>query len=224
MRILIVEDNKKLAGSIKKGLEKEGYAVDFLLDGNEGFQRIVQCKEDYDLMILDLMLPGKDGMAICQETRQRKIEIPILMLTAKDATEDKIQGLNMGADDYLIKPFSFDELVARIKALLRRPKEVLPSEINVRDLILNTMTRKVFRGKREILLTLKEFALLEYLMRNPGQVFTREQLLDHAWDYSFDSFSNVVDVHMKNLRKKIDDNQNEKLLETIRGVGYRIKG
>lgn len=224
MRILIVEDNKKLAGSIKRGLEKEGYAVDFLMDGNEGFRRVVQCKDDYDLIILDLMLPGKDGMAICQEVRQRNIKIPILILTAKDATGDKIQGLNAGADDYLVKPFSFDELVARIKALLRRPKEVLPSEINVRDLILNTMTRKVFRGKREILLTLKEFALLEYLMRNPGQVFTREQLLDHAWDYSFDSFSNVVDVHMKNLRKKIDDNQNEKLLETIRGVGYRIKG
>ncbi len=224
MRFLIIEDNKKLAVSLKKGLEQEGFAVDFLLDGKEGFQRILQCKEDYDLIILDLMLPSKDGIAICQELRQQKITIPVLMLTAKDTIDDRILGLNIGADDYLVKPFSFDELVARIKVILRRPKEVLLAEIRVRDLILNATTRKVFRGKKEILLTLKEFSLLEYLMRNPNQVFTREQLLDHAWDHSFDSFSNVVDVHLKNLRKKIDDNQDEKILETIRGVGYRING
>ncbi len=224
MRLLIIEDNKKLATSLKKGLEQEGFAVDFILDGKEGFQRILQCKEDYDLIILDLMLPSKDGIAICQEVRQQKIAIPILMLTAKDTTENKIAGLNTGADDYLVKPFSFDELVARIKVLLRRPKEVFLAEIKVRDLILNSTTRKIFHGKKEILLTLKEFSLLEYLMRNPNQVFTREQLLDHAWDHSFDSFSNVVDVHMKNLRKKINDNKNEKILETIRGVGYRFNG
>lgn len=222
MRILVIEDNKKLNASIKRGLEHEGFAVDCLFDGLAGQERLEISHSDYDLLILDIMLPEIDGLSLCKNIRNQNIAIPIIMLTARDTTADKILGLNSGADDYLIKPFSFDELVARIKALLRRPKQALQVELNVGDLILNTASNKVYRGKKEIKLTLKEFSLLEYLMRNPDQVLNREQILDHVWDLAFDSFSNVVDVHIKNLRKKIDSNYHEKILETIRGVGYRL--
>ncbi len=223
MRILIVEDEIKLAESLKKGLEKEGFAADFVTDGDSGLRRIEMSYKDYDAIVLDLMLPGKDGFEICRTVRAQDITTPILVLTARDATDDKVQALDAGADDYLVKPFSLAELLARLRALMRRPEEVLPIELSVRDLRLNTSTRKVFRRDKEIPLTLKEFGLLEYLMRHPNQVLTREQILDHLWDFAFDSFSNVVDVHMKNLRKKIDGDTDEKLLETIRGVGYRIK-
>ncbi len=223
MRILIVEDEEKLALSLKKGLEKEGFAVDYIMDGEAGERRIVISHKDYDLIILDLMLPGKDGFQICKAVREQQINIPILVLTARDATDDKVAALDAGADDYLVKPFSFEELMARVRALLRRPEQALPNELVVRDLKLDTTTRKVTRKGKEINLTLKEFNLLEYLMRNADQVLTREQILDHLWDFAFDSFSNVVDVHIKNLRKKIDGTHHEKLLETIRGVGYRIK-
>ncbi len=223
MRILIVEDEEKLALSLKKGLEKEGYAVDYIMDGDAGERRIIISHKDYDLIILDLMLPGKDGFQICRTVREQQITIPILVLTARDATDDKVAALDAGADDYLVKPFSFEELMARVRALLRRPEVALPNELVVKDLKLDTTTRKVTRKDKEISLTLKEFNLLEYLMRNADQVLTREQILDHLWDFAFDSFSNVVDVHVKNLRKKIDGTHNEKLLETIRGVGYRIK-
>lgn len=223
MRILIIEDEEKLAQSLKKGLEKEGYAVDYVMDGIAGERRIVMSHKDYDLAIVDLMLPGKDGFEICRSVREQKITLPLLVLTARDATDDKVAALDAGADDYLVKPFSFEELLARVRALLRRPEQSLPSELIVHDLHLNTTTRKVHRKDKEIDLTLKEFSLLEYLMRNADQVLTREQILDHLWDFAFDSFSNVVDVHVKNLRKKIDSGHHEKLLETIRGVGYRIK-
>ncbi len=223
MRILIVEDEEKLAKSLKKGLEKEGYAVDYCLDGEAGERRIEISHKDYDAVVLDLMLPKKDGFEICRNIRRQNIVIPILVLTARDATDDKVTALDAGADDYLVKPFSLEELNARLRALLRRPEQMLPVELTIRDLVLDTATRKVYRGSQEIPLTLKEFNLLEYLMRHPDQVLTREQILDHLWDFAFDSFSNVVDVHMKNLRKKIDGDTGEKLLETIRGVGYRIK-
>ncbi|OGN07470.1 MAG: DNA-binding response regulator [Candidatus Yanofskybacteria bacterium RIFCSPHIGHO2_01_FULL_48_25b] len=223
MRILIVEDEEKLALSLKKGLEKEGFAVDYIMDGEAGERRIIVNHKDYDLVILDLMLPGKDGFEICQEVREQKVTTPILVLTARDATEDKVAALNAGADDYLVKPFSFEELMARVRAILRRPEQALPNELVIQDLHLDTITRKVTRKGKEIHLTLKEFNLLEYLMRHAGQVLTREQILDHIWDFAFDSFSNVIDVHVKNLRRKIDDTHHEKLLETIRGVGYRIK-
>ena len=170
------------------------------------------------------MLPKKDGFEILKNVRNEGITIPILLLTARDATDDKVTALNDGADDYIVKPFSFEELLARVKALLRRPEPMIPNEIKIKDLILNIASRKAFRRGKEINLTLKEFGLLEYLMRHPNQVLTREQILDHLWDFAFDSFSNVVDVHVKNLRKKIDSEHNEKLLETIRGVGYKIKG
>jgi DNA-binding response OmpR family regulator len=223
MRILIIEDEEKLATAIKKGLEVEGYAVDCLFDGDSGERRIALNHKDYDLIILDLMLPGKDGFEICKNSRDLGITTPILVLTARDATSDKVSALNVGADDYLVKPFTFEELQARIKALLRRPNQILPSELEVQDLHLDPVTRNVERKGKKIVLTLKEFNLLEYLMRHPDQVLTREQIIDHVWDFSFDSFSNIVDVHIKNLRKKIGDLNNGKILETIRGIGYRIK-
>lgn len=223
MRILIVEDNKKLADVIKRGLEKEGFAVDCLMDGETGEKRMLVNHSEYDLLILDVMLPQKDGVAVCRSLRDRGISTPILMLTAKVSTEDKVLGLDSGADDYLSKPFSFNELVARIRALLRRPSEPLPEELRAKDLFLNTVTRSVSRGGKEIPLTLKEFMVLEYLLRHPNQAITREQLYDHAWDFAAVPFSNTIDVHLKNLRKKIDDGHTEKLLETIRGVGYKLK-
>lgn len=223
MKILIIEDNEKLASGIKRGLEQEGYAVDYVLDGESGARRIEFGAHDYDLVILDIMLPGKDGVSVLRDWRKTGITIPVLMLTAKDATEDKIAGLDSGADDYLIKPFSFEELGARIRALLRRPKEALPAELKIRDIVLNTATRKVTRAGKEIPFTLKEYMVLEYLMRFPNKVITRDELYDHAWDFAANPFSNTVDVHIKNLRRKIDYHNHEKILETIRGVGYRLK-
>jgi len=224
MKILVVEDNEKLARSIKKGLELEGYAADYLTDGEAGQRRLEANRNDYDLVILDLMLPKRDGLAVCKNWRDKNIMIPVIMLTAKDADEDKIVGLDSGADDYLIKPFSFPELLARIRALLRRPQETLPVQIKAGGLILDSATREVLCEKKEIILTNKEFAILEYLMRHPNQVISREQIISHVWDFAFDSFSNLVDAHIKNLRKKLENENNEKILETIRGVGYRIKG
>ncbi len=222
MRILVVEDEEKLAKILKKGLEQEGYAVDCFFDGKSGQLQIEINHEDYDLVILDVMLPEINGFEICKNIRDQGIVLPILMLTAKDGTEDKIMGLDSGADDYLIKPFAFEELLARMRALLRRPSNLLPAALEIKDLVLNPVTRKVYRGGKEIPLTAKEFGLLEYFTRNAGQVLTREQILSHLWDFEYDSFSNIVDVHVKNLRKKID-NEKESLLETIRGVGYRLK-
>jgi len=179
--------------------------------------------EAFDIIILDIMLPIKNGIEICQELRKQSIFIPIIMLTAKIELKDKINGLDAGADDYLLKPFSFDELVARIRALLRRPKTSLPMEIRIGQLSLQPSKRKVFYEQEEIPLTLKEFNLLEYFMRHPNQVLNREQILDKLWDLNYDSFSNVVDVHIKNLRKKLEDVSGKLLLETVRGVGYRLK-
>jgi len=223
MRILIIEDNEKLAKSIKKGLEQEGYAADYLLDGETGQRRIEANSEDYDLIILDLMLPKTDGLTVCKNWRKRDILLPIIMLTARDTTEDKILGLDCGADDYLIKPFSFDELAARIRALLRRPVAVMPVGLSRHGINLNSVTRRVSYFDVEIKLTLKEYSLLEYFMRHPGQVLNREQILNSLWDFAFDSFSNIVDVHVKNLRKKFAKNDGKKLFETIHGVGYRFK-
>jgi DNA-binding response OmpR family regulator len=224
MRILIVEDHQKIAESLQKGLKAEGFAVDFLCDGTEGQRRIENDPDSYDLVILDRMLPGKDGLAVCRDLRQAGIELPILMLTAKDTIEDRVDGLNGGADDYLVKPFAFEELLARVRTLLRRPKATLQSVLRVADLTLDVTKNAVKRGERDISLTLKEFALLEYLMRHPNQVLTREQLVHHVWDTAFDPFSNVIDVHIKNLRSKIHSAHDEPILETIRGVGYLLRG
>ena len=224
MRILILEDEEKLAQHLKTGLENEGFIAEYYLNGLEGESYINLNADIIDLVILDLMLPQKDGLAVCQSLRTENITIPVLMLTAKSTTEDKILGLNSGADDYLTKPFSFDELLARVRTLLRRPKKTLPTELRVGNLTLNTASRKVIYGNTEIVLTLKEFMLLEYFMRHPNQVLNREQILDSLWDVNFDSFSNIVDVHIKNLRKKLNYyGENEEILETVRGLGYRLK-
>jgi len=223
MKIIIIEDSKKLADILKKGLENEGYVVDCFYDGLSGEKNLLFHFEDYGIVILDVMLPGKNGLDICKNIRDKNIRIPVLMLTAKDATQDKISGLDSGADDYLIKPFEFDELLARIRALLRRPAFTFPPELKIKDLVLNLSEKKIYRNGKEIILTLKEFRILEYMMRNAGIALSRDHILSSLWDFNFDSFSNVVDVHMKNLRKKIDGNFKEKMIETVHGIGYRIK-
>lgn len=221
MRILIVEDQENLAKLIKDGLEAEGYAVDYLLDGETAHTRIMLHHDDYDLVILDIMLPKKDGLTLCREVREKKIAIPILMLTSKGGADDITTGLNVGADDYLVKPFSFEVLTARIRAILRRPKTSVPVEILVKGLKINSTNKKVLKDGKEIKLTPKEFSLLEYLIRHANQVVGREQIISSLWDFAFDSFSNVVDVHITNLRKKIGD-KHGKIIETVHGTGYRI--
>ncbi|MDD5489127.1 MAG: response regulator transcription factor [Candidatus Moranbacteria bacterium] len=221
MRILVVEDQENLARLVKKGLESEGFAVDYVLDGETGERRISMNHKDYDLVILDWMLPQKNGDEICREVRSKKIDLPILMLTARDSAKDVASGLDAGADDYLAKPFSFDVLLARIRAILRRPKSALPLELKAGEITLNPATKKIERNGKEIKLTLKEFSLLEYMMRNKNVAVSREQILSNVWDFAFDSFANVVDVHVTNLRRKIGDAEG-KIIETVRGVGYRM--
>lgn len=223
MKILIIEDNQKLAKVLKKGLEGEGFAVDVLFDGESGLSRIKSRSDEYDLAVLDVMLPEMNGLDVCRSIRKDGINLPILMLTAKDTIDDKIIGLDCGGDDYMVKPFSFDELTARIRALLRRQPVAVTSELSMHNIKLNSATRRVTYFDAEITLTLKEYSLLEYFMRHPGQVLTREQILSSLWDFSFDSFSNIVDVHVKNLRNKFKKNDGKKLFETVHGVGYRFK-
>ena len=221
MRILIVEDEKKVAAFIKKGLEEETYAVDIACDGEEGLHLGEQ--NPYDLIILDLMLPKINGLDILSQLRAKKIETPILLLTAKDSVEDKVEGLNQGADDYLTKPFAFSELLARIRVLLRRGKIETKTTLEIADLTLDLVSHKVSRGNEEIELTGKEYSLLEYFMRNQEKVLTRTMIAEHVWDYNFDTFTNVIDVYVNHLRKKIDKNFPAKLLHTLRGVGYVMK-
>ncbi len=223
MRILIVEDERDLSESLKEGLMKKGYAVDAMEDGEKAFKRLALNHIDYDLVILDLMLPGMDGIEITKMLRERKIMIPILILTAKSEVDSKVNLLLTGADDYISKPFVFEELCARIQAIFRRPKNALPGILTLDDIQLDSSSRKVYKNNKEVILTLKEFVLLEYFMRNPDKVINREELLSHLWDFNYNSFSNVVDVHVKNLRKKLGGNSNFDILETVRGVGYRLK-
>lgn len=223
MRILIIEDEERLAQSLKVGLEKSGYAVDYVLDGEAGQRRIEVAHEDYDLVVLDLMLPKKNGFEVCRDIRAKGFTLPVLVLTARDLTDDKVLALNSGADDYLVKPFSFEELLARIRALLRRPAGALESELTVETLVLKPAEREVFSNGKKVDLTLKEFELLHYLMRNPGKVLNREEIYVHLWDFADNFMSNTIDVHVKNLRKKLGNDSNGKLVETIRGVGYRLK-
>ncbi|MBU0750145.1 response regulator transcription factor [Patescibacteria group bacterium] len=223
MRILVVEDEKKLGEALKKGLEIKGFTVDWIDEGEKARTRILLYKDEYDLILLDLMLPGADGATICRDAREAGVTTPIIVLTARDETEKKVELLNIGADDYLAKPFSFDELVARINAVLRRPESTLPTKLEVRDLVLDPSSHSVSKGGEQVQLTLKEFSLLELFMRHPNEALTRETILDHVWSFDFPGFSNVLDVHMKNLRKKLDDyGENDPLFETIRGVGYRL--
>ena len=220
MRILVVEDEHKIANSIKKGLEQESFAVDVAYTGNEGYD--LASSENYDLLILDVMLPEITGTEICKKLRAENNHTPILMLTARGQVSDKVEGLNSGADDYLTKPFAFEELLARIKALSRRPKNSTGSTYTVSDLSLNTLTYEVKRGEKKINLSAKEFSLLEYLMRNANQVLSKEQIIEHVWDYDADVLPNTVEVFVGYLRGKIDKGFSKPLLQTVRGFGYRI--
>jgi heavy metal response regulator len=221
MRILLVEDDKKVASFIQKGLEEEGYAVDVAGDGETGLA--MGLDRLHDAIVLDVMLPAKPGFQVLRELRQAKVATPVLLLTARDAIEDKVQGLDAGADDYLTKPFAFAELLARVRALLRRGPGAQAAKLQVADLTLDPATRTVVRGDERVTLTNREFALLEYLMRNAGRVLTRTAITEHVWDYSFDAGTNVIDVYVNYLRKKIDAGHTPKLIHTVRGVGYTLK-
>lgn len=221
MRILVVEDDRQLARIIKRGLLEEGYSVDNAYDGEEG--QYMAENASYDLMILDIMLPKKDGIAVCQELRARRVNIPILMLTARDSIEDRVKGLDSGADDYLIKPFAFSELLARTRALLRRETAPKTARLEVGDLVMDTLSREVWRGPRKIELTTKEYSILEYFMRHPNVVVTRTMLEENVWAYDFDGISNIIDVYIRRLRRKIDEGETESLLQTLRGAGYRLR-
>ncbi len=223
MRILLVEDEEKLAKVLVQGLSKKGYAVDYVTDGDKAMKRISLNHIDYDLIILDLMLPGMDGLTICKNMRETNITTPVLILTARDEIVTKVNLLLNGADDYLVKPFSFEELCARISALLRRPAESLPVTISVGNISLDSSKHIVYKNGELVPLTLKEFVLLEYFMRHPMVVVNREELLTHLWDFNYSSFSNVVDVHVKNLRKKLGLGEGPVILETVRGLGYKLK-
>lgn len=221
MRLLVVEDEKKVASFIRKGLEEEGYAVDVALDGEVGLQMATD--RVHDLIILDIQLPRLSGMELLRSLRAKRIATPVLLLTVRAAIEDKVLGLDAGADDYLTKPFSFRELVARVRALLRRRAESSQTELRVADLTLDPVRHTVSRGSERIELTAKEFALLDYFMRNPDRVLTRTMIAEHVWDYDFDSMTNVIDVYVNYLRRKIDSDREPKLIHTVRGVGYMLK-
>jgi DNA-binding response OmpR family regulator len=223
MRILIIEDNQKLADSVTRGLRQEGYAADYLLDGLEGEKRVLMNQSDYDLLILDVGLPGKNGIDICLGLREKGIMLPIIMLTARDTLEDKVVGLDSGADDYLVKPFAFEELLSRVRALSRRQRITLPPDLTFGNLVLKTSTQEVYIGNEKVDVTLKEFRILEFFMTHPGEVLTRQKIIDHLWDFHFNPLSRVMDVHINNLRNKLQSHKHGPILETIRGVGYRLR-
>jgi len=221
MVILVVEDEVKITRFIKKGLEMEHYTVEVAYDGEEGLAKAEI--NNYDLIILDIMLPKMDGFDVCKKLREAKIETPIIMLTARNMIEDKIKGLDAGADDYLIKPFAFGELLARIRALLRREKTVKSTKLQVGDLIIDPANHEVSRNGKEISLSSKEYRLLDYMMRRPGHVCTRTMIGEHMWGYNFTDDSNVIDVYISYLRKKIDTGFKVKLIHTVRDIGYKIE-
>ena len=221
MRILIVDDEPKLARLLERGLGEEGHAADVASTGEEALW--MASAAPYDAIVLDVMLPGLDGFAVCRALRERDVWAPVLMLTARDAVEDRIQGLDTGADDYLLKPFAFSELLARLRALVRRGHVERPTQLAAGDLRLDPAARRVWRGETEIELSAKEFALLELFLRHSGEALSRVQLLDGAWDMAFESRSNVIDVYIRYLREKIDRPFGRHSLETVRGVGYRLR-
>lgn len=220
MRILLIEDNEKLNRFIKRGLEKESYAVDSVSTFKKGLSQA--SFGDYDCIVLDVMLPDGDGFALAKTLRDKSIESPILMLTAKGTTADKVAGFSAGADDYLTKPFEFAELLQRIKALLRRPRKIVHDELSASGIMMDTQAHKVTVEGRLVSLTAKEYMVLEFLLRHKGTVVDRSQLLDHCWGYDFDSFSNIADVYIRRVRKKLDADNHEKYIKTVRGVGYTI--
>ena len=221
MRILVVEDEHKLAGVIKRGLEEHGYAVDVAYDGEDGLAMAEL--EPYDLVILDIMLPKVDGLQVCTRLRAGRHNVPLLMLTARDSVDDRVAGLDVGADDYLTKPFAFRELLARARALLRRDTLSKDPVLRVGDLEVNTVTHEVHRAGKAVELTTKEYALLEYFVRNPNRVLTRTQIAEHIWDYNFVAMSNIVDVYVRYLRRKLGDTPQQPILRTIRGTGYQLR-
>jgi DNA-binding response OmpR family regulator len=223
MRILVVEDEHRIAHAIQKGLTQETYAVDVAYTGTDGYD--LASTEEYDLIILDLMLPGMDGITLCSTLRKEKNHTPILILTAKGQIEDKVKGLDVGADDYLTKPFAFEELLARVRALGRRPKQALSETLHVRNLTLSTTEFSVKRGTTDIQLSQKEFALLEYLMRNAKKICTKDQIIAHVWNYDADILPNTVEVYIRNMRLKIDNTfpHEKPLIHTVRGFGYKIE-
>jgi heavy metal response regulator len=221
MRILVIEDEVKIAQFIKRGLKEEGYAVDVCSDGEEG--HFLLSSNEYDAIILDLMLPKIDGLTLCRTLRKEGNHTPIIMLTAKDTVKDKVKGLDSGADDYLHKPFAFEELLARVRVLLRKKDNRVQTHLKVNDLTMDLLTHKVTRGTREIELTVKEYALLEYLMRNAGNIVTRTMISEHVWDINFDTFTNVIDVYINYLRNKVDSGSTDKMIHTVRGKGYLLK-
>ncbi len=221
MRILVVEDEKKVSTFIQRGLEEEGFTVDVAFDGEEGLKKVES--QPYDLILMDVMLPKMDGLAAIKSLRDKDIQTPVLCLTARDSVDDKVSGLDIGADDYLAKPFAFVELVARCRALIRRGSNVRGAEIFFADLRLDPVAHKVWRAGDEITLTSKEYALMEYFIRNPNRVLTRLMIAENVWDYTFDSFTNIIDVYVNYLRNKIDQKYDKKLIHTVRGAGYALK-
>jgi DNA-binding response OmpR family regulator len=221
MKLLVVEDERRLAGILKEGFGEAGYMVDVALDGERG--QVLALTGEYDVILLDVMLPGRSGVDVCREIRRRRVDSAILMLTARDTLEDKVRGLDCGADDYLTKPFEFPELLARVRSLLRRTTRSRSQVLNVEDLEIDTSTHEVRRAGERIRLTAKEYALLEYLAYNAGRVLTRDQILAHVWPSDFEGFSNTVDVFIRYLRRKIDDGHEQKLIQTVIGSGYTLK-
>jgi two-component system OmpR family response regulator len=221
VRLLVVEDAVRMADLLRRGLEEEGYAVDVVMTGHDGVWMATEVA--YDAIVLDVMLPDIDGFEVCRRLREAGRWSPVLMLTARDGVHDRVRGLDLGADDYLTKPFALVELLARLRALVRRGERERPSVVTVDDLSLDPATRQVRRGERDVSLTPKEFSLLEYLMRHPGQVLSRARIMDHVWDFAFDGDSNVLEVYIRYLREKVDRPFGHRSIETVRGVGYRLR-
>jgi DNA-binding response OmpR family regulator len=220
MRLLVVEDETRLAELLRRALAEEGHAVDLACSGEDGLDWV--SVGEYDAIVLDVMLPDIDGFEVCQRLRRDAIHTPVLLLTARDAIADRVQGLDAGADDYLVKPFAFVELAARLRALNRRPTDTLPTVIRVRNVTLDPATRKVWLGDDEVQLPNKEFRILEYMLRQPGRVLTRAMIAEHVWDYDFPNVTNVIDVHIRQLRRKLADPYPGTLIQTVRGAGYRV--
>ena len=220
MKLLVIEDEAKIASLLKKGLQEQGFTVDISGDGEDGFERAT--KTPYDAIVIDIMLPKRDGLSVLKMLRTRKVTAPVMIITARGDVNERVEGLNLGADDYMAKPFSMDEVVARIRALVRRVTGETITLYKVGDLVMNLVTREVSRGSSKIKLTAREFRLLEHLMRLPGQVVTRTQLIERVWEYHFDPGTNLVDVYIQRLRRKIDDGEDVKLIQTVRGVGYCV--
>jgi len=220
MRVLVVEDETRIAEFVERGLTEQGYAVDVASDGDDALHWTDVA--EFDFLVLDVMLPGRNGIEVCRTLRARGVDTPVLMLTAKDAVEDRVACLDSGADDYLVKPFAFAELLARLRALRRRPPQAPVARLAVGDLTMDTTTLEVRRASSVIDLTTKERSLLEYFLRHPGQVLSRTMIAEHVWNYDFDNATNVIDVHIRNLRRKVDQSHSVKLIHTVRGAGYRI--